>query len=463
MMRINGVMNNYPISYKAKMDKSNSVLFEKTSNVEVNNKDLEKQAINTLLFSVSKPLGILSMLNKRVNQNVKDDKNSQKPEDLKPILDVEGESDDVLPVVDMGLPVSDMDLLELPSQPVPVEKPVKITQGVDLSGCAEISEEVETLTPAGKRMEMIEDLKKEIDYLGAEEAINMNEYYEDCDCSVINTSIRANKDGFFVVVDLVDEKIRNDKELKEQIIQSLKLQQFREMSARLGLQKEPTPELLALEIVDLNAVNKELLSRATIYERAIGIPENAKILEKIFEPWYINYIKLCKQLGVSPRECGVKGGAFDHYLQLQQRQNADTYPDYVKTLQYRAGYDENAFHDYVNLAVDDKTISSELGNLLSNIASSEGEDFYSLRDIIDLIKKVPQYQERFFKLLQALQKKEINIFQFKSELGEIRELIKFKEKYPLKEVVEEIEENEWHYTPVKEENNYCVPQEFVFV
>ena len=290
----------------------------------------------------------------------------------------------------------------------------------------------EEISPS-ERQEMIEILKKKIDCLSAEEAYGINKYYKDCDCSVINTDVRANKKGFFLVVDLVDEKIRNDKELKEQIIQELKLQQFREMSARLGLQKEPTPELLALEIVDLNAVNKELLSRATIYERAIGIPENAKILEKIFEPWYINYIKLCRQHGITPRECGVKGGAFDHYLQLQQRQNADTYPDYVKTLQYRAGYDENAFHDYVNLSVDDDKLAPAMGEMLHDLASSNNKELYSLKEVIDLIKQAPKTNWKVLDLLQALKDKEITFDNFTSKLRVIKQEIKAEEEESVRE------------------------------
>ena len=104
-MRINGVMNNYPISYKAKMDKSNSVLSEKTSNVEVNNKDLEKQAINTLLFSVSKPLGILSMLNNHKKIGMSVAVNSPQPaktEDLKPLDNAETKIDKNPSVAELG-------------------------------------------------------------------------------------------------------------------------------------------------------------------------------------------------------------------------------------------------------------------------------------------------------------------------------------------------------------------------
>ena len=464
MMRINGMMNNCPISYKAKMDKGNDTLSKKTSDDNLKNKASAKDILNAMMLASTASMGLLSFAEKQKKAKELVRNNEPKNFDVpkQPINDSKNPVE-VKPVVDLGAPIDEMNsVIELPEQPVFVDEINESKASDDISNSADIeldetSElDIEEEISFDEREEMIENLKKEIDCLSAEEAYGINKYYKDCDCSVINTDVHANEKGFFIEVRLIDEKIRKDEDLKEEIIQELKLRQFIEMNARLGLHKEPTPELLALETVNLKELNKELLDRATIYMREIEMPN--KIEEKIFEPWYINYIKLCKQLGISARECGVPGGAFDHYLQLQQRQNTETYPEYVKLLEYRAGYDENAFHNFVNLSVDDDKLAPKMGDLLHNLASSYKDELYSLKRVIKLVEKEPKTNYKLIDMLQALKDKKITFDKFLLKLRLLQDEVS--EEMPVQEEIlcEDTEEDYEQQT-----NYYYQEDNFVYV
>lgn len=64
---------------------------------------------------------------------------------------------------------------------------------------------------------------------------------------------------------------------------------------------------------------------------------------KLKASWFKHYEKLCKKFDVSPRICGVKGGAGDHYYELCLREsNPEAYRSYLDTRAYRAKYDERA-------------------------------------------------------------------------------------------------------------------------
>lgn len=64
---------------------------------------------------------------------------------------------------------------------------------------------------------------------------------------------------------------------------------------------------------------------------------------KLLAPWYKDYLRLCKMCNVSPRLCGVKGGAFDHYYELSLKvYDPDGYESYMRIRKYRAQYNEKA-------------------------------------------------------------------------------------------------------------------------
>ena len=282
------------------------------------------------------------------------------------------------------------------------------------------------------------------------------EYYEDCDCSVSYAGIRTIGTDYYVIVNLVDEKIKGDKELEEKIIKNLKTREWNKHYSKYG---EPTEENLKCMSINPKELKEEIDLRATIYTREIELPKNSKEIEKTFEPWYINYIKLCRQQGVNPRECGVPGGAYDHYLQLQERQNPDTYSEYVKNLEYRAGYNENAFHDLVNLNVDDYVIPTEMGHLLHDIASSEEKEIPSLKRVIDFIKQTSKFELTIYEWLKALKQGSITFTEFNSILNQIEQDVKEAKAETVSEKSEAICEESVHEeldidTIYQEKHNY---------
>ena len=66
-------------------------------------------------------------------------------------------------------------------------------------------------------------------------------------------------------------------------------------------------------------------------------------MEKLLAPWYKDYLRLCKMCNVSPRLCGVKGGAWDHYYELSLKvYDPDGYESYMRIRKYRIQYNEKA-------------------------------------------------------------------------------------------------------------------------
>ncbi len=334
------------------------------------------------------------------------------------------------------------------------ETPTEITPAVDIESSsgtqkADSNKKAEKTTATDKtsdvdkekRQKRINELKKYIDNLDAEEAIGINEYHKDCNCSIVNTGFEADKDGFWVIVSLFDNEILNDKELEQEIIKNLKTRDWMQHFSKYG---EPTEENLECMTINSKDLEEEKRLFAKLYERAIKMPEDKKLLEKIFEPWYINYIKLCRQLGITPRECGVAGGAFDHYLQLQERQNPDTYSEYVKNLEYRANYDENAFHNLVNLEVDDDNIPLGVGELLHNMASKFKDELSSLKEVLKL---APKGRNKITNLLILLKDDSISFSEFMKAIKELKQELKEAEE---ESVHEELDID----TIYQEDNNY---------
>lgn len=65
--------------------------------------------------------------------------------------------------------------------------------------------------------------------------------------------------------------------------------------------------------------------------------------QKVLAAWYVNYLQLCKKFGVQPRICGVSGGAWDHFYELNLRAtDPEAYKSYLRLQSYRARYDEKA-------------------------------------------------------------------------------------------------------------------------
>ena len=280
-----------------------------------------------------------------------------------------------------------------------------------------------------KRQKRKNELMVEMDCLSAEQALYIDEYYEDSDYTILCTDIVANEKGFWIYVDLIDENKKASEEVQKQALESAKATMFLKQYAIDNTTKREG--ILDSSVRESAEYQKELNRLSSEYQVVKEMPSNLAV--KVFESWYIKYIELCKQIGVVPRECGVAGGAFDHYLQLQQRQNVDTYPDYVKTLQYRAGYDENAFHDYVNLQVDDDKLAPAMGEMLHDLASSNNKELYSLKEVIDLIKQAPKTNWKVLDLLQALKDKEITFDNFTTKLRVIKQELKAAEEESVRE------------------------------
>ena len=69
--------------------------------------------------------------------------------------------------------------------------------------------------------------------------------------------------------------------------------------------------------------------------------EGAQDTNVLLASWYKDYLKLCEKYDVTPRACGVKGGAGDHYFELCLRRNdPQAYERYLRIQEYRAKYDE---------------------------------------------------------------------------------------------------------------------------
>lgn len=73
-------------------------------------------------------------------------------------------------------------------------------------------------------------------------------------------------------------------------------------------------------------------------------PEPPKaVLVTVLADWYKHYLSLCKSFGVTPRNCGYSGGAFDHYYELRMREcDREAYNSYLLDRRYRSKYNDKA-------------------------------------------------------------------------------------------------------------------------
>ncbi len=80
---------------------------------------------------------------------------------------------------------------------------------------------------------------------------------------------------------------------------------------------------------------------------------------KVLAPWYINYLKLCKEFGVSPRPCG-KGGAWNHFYELRlKKSDPEAYEAYCRLQEYRSRYDDKAMLSRMLDKIDNNSIYAQ--------------------------------------------------------------------------------------------------------
>lgn len=80
---------------------------------------------------------------------------------------------------------------------------------------------------------------------------------------------------------------------------------------------------------------------------------------KVLDPWYIEYMNLCKEFGVSVRPCG-KGGAWNHYYELRlKKYDPEAYESYLRLEEYRSRYDEKAMLRRLLDKIDNNSIYAQ--------------------------------------------------------------------------------------------------------
>ena len=90
---------------------------------------------------------------------------------------------------------------------------------------------------------------------------------------------------------------------------------------------------------------------------------------KLLDPWYTAYLKLCKEFGVQPRMCGVKGGAWDHFYELRLRKyDPEAYESYLRIEAYRARYNEKS---QIMQGLREGYLTEDLLETLSDPSNSE--------------------------------------------------------------------------------------------
>ena len=120
---------------------------------------------------------------------------------------------------------------------------------------------------------------------------------------------------------------------------------------------------------------------------------------KLLAPWYKDYLRLCKMCNVSPRLCGVKGGAFDHYYELSLKvYDPDGYESYMRIRKYRAQYNEKAqildLLDKLDKGVLRVPLSdSEISKIKKLIESGELSDS-TVKSLENLITETKAYHAR---------------------------------------------------------------------
>ena len=120
---------------------------------------------------------------------------------------------------------------------------------------------------------------------------------------------------------------------------------------------------------------------------------------KLLAPWYKDYLRLCKMCNVSPRLCGVKGGAWDHYYELSLKvYDPDGYESYMRIRKYRAQYNEKAkileILDNLDCGRLRTPLStSEISRIKKLIATGELSDS-TVKSLENLIAETEAYRAR---------------------------------------------------------------------
>lgn len=120
---------------------------------------------------------------------------------------------------------------------------------------------------------------------------------------------------------------------------------------------------------------------------------------KLLAPWYKDYLRLCKMCNVSPRLCGVKGGAWDHYYELSLRvYDPDGYKSYISIRKYRSQYNEKAKILEILDKLDRGRLraplsTSEISRIKKLIATGELSDS-TVKSLENLIAETEAYRAR---------------------------------------------------------------------
>lgn len=120
---------------------------------------------------------------------------------------------------------------------------------------------------------------------------------------------------------------------------------------------------------------------------------------ELLAPWYKDYLRLCKMCHVSPRLCGVKGGAFDHYYELSLRvYDPDGYKSYIAIRKYRSQYNEKAKILEILDKLDRGRLraplsTSEISRIKNLIATGELSDS-TVKSLENLIAETEAYRAR---------------------------------------------------------------------
>lgn len=120
---------------------------------------------------------------------------------------------------------------------------------------------------------------------------------------------------------------------------------------------------------------------------------------KLLAPWYKDYLRLCKMCNVSPRLCGVKGGAWDHYYELSLRvYDPDGYKSYISIRKYRSQYNEKAKILEILDKLDRGRLraplsTSEISKIKKLIESGELSDS-TVKSLENLITETKAYRAR---------------------------------------------------------------------
>ena len=164
-----------------------------------------------------------------------------------------------------------------------------------------------------------------------------------------------------------------------------------------------------------NIVDKSLIVKN------IDPPEDPKSSGKVLTAWYLNYLKLCKELGIYPKGPEAGSGAWMQFRELLMRKNdPEAYSRYLRLEEYRSKYDSKAAISFWSRKLNIEEFN--LGNL--EVLSAEEINFLmkhiSLGDIDISVQQLQKMSEDDLKLL--LSETMAKIKEKAKELQRLREL-----------------------------------------